>query len=297
MNTIPVDTSALAGQAAQPGSVLMNPQTASIKLVQAPLKAGPIPRDPSLPLDHPDQTFTDCRSIEGWTSTIYRLMQAAWGLKDGDDSFRFGKSYGLLPGDAKDMKGVIIVYEILSMVPGSRGKNGRELKPLLREVVPMPVTTASSTSDVDTTSTIVVAEENPSSSGRTWVWAQRLDAVVRFMIYGDTWERADEYCEKTFDLIQTYTGIFKQAGLAKIFFRQQGQDVLHDPPRVQEFPNKCLLYDVTVERQTRASYAQIEQVVVRAGIINPVAQIETTQLIETVEGVPESPILPSSSAS
>jgi hypothetical protein len=268
------------------GTIYLDPRNFTVQTVNRPLMAGPIPRDPRLPLDHPDQTFTDCRSIEGWTDTIKRLMEAAWGFKDSNDSFQFSHSYGLLPDNPTDMKGVIIVYEILSMVPGTRGKTGVERKALLREVVPRQTVT-----QVDENNEVVLQQS--ADNGRTWVWAQRFDAVVRFMIYGDTWERAIEYTDKTFDLIQTYTSIFRQAGLAKLFFRMQGQDILHDPPRVQEFPNRCLMYDVTIEKQTVVTYSQIQQILVTAGITS--IDGGPNQVVSAfTEGTMQSTVLPSS---
>jgi hypothetical protein len=114
-----------------------------------------------------------------------------------------------------------------------------------------------------------------------------------FTIYGATWQMMYDYAERFEDLMLTYAGVFIQTGLQQLTFRMQGRDTFYDPPRAEEFPNKSYYYDARIERQTIANYAEIEEVLIQAGIVNPPSPISSTeQLVATVTGIPESPLVP-----
>lgn len=271
----------------QPNST--SPVFKNLTETQSPrLRQGPQPTDRRLANNDPNQTFNDCRTIDGWMNVISKLIKAAWANPDGSVDAQFTHDYALLPKDPQDLKGVIIVWDMVSMVPAHFGSH-REIKPRVREVVPRQVMTSKQTANGRRS--VGERMEDPAE----WIWAQSFDVTVKFSVYGDSYARKNEYVEKFLDLMLTYTKVFKQAGLQECMIRGILQEALYDPPRNEEYPNQSILYDARIERQTPASYTAIQQVLVTAGIINPVDNsVGPDSVIGTVSGITESPILPDS---
>jgi hypothetical protein len=297
MSFIPPNPSELPFDQQQIPSLAYNaPQGSSIfianngkaAVVKARLKNYPKPLDARLAPDASEQTYDDCRTIQGWMKVMHRIMNAAWGNASGTDpEFLFTQDYALLPENPKSLKGVIITHETISKTPADF--NGRkEIKPRIREDRTNQVTTQVQTD----TGLITVA--SPAPQGGQWIWGQSFDVVQMFTVYGSTWQTMYDYAERFEDLMLTYSGIFIQTGLQQLTFRMQGRDALFDPPRAQEFPNKAFYYNARIERQTVANFAEIEQILIQAGIVDPTSDVSgTEQLVTTITGVPDSPIVPS----
>jgi hypothetical protein len=269
-----------------PSSGIFFPNSNGLFVFPDRLKNRPTPRDPKLALNDPRQTYTDCRTIEGWMDVVGKLIKAAWSDKDGNCPVQFTHDYALIPSDPKKLVGVIIVWEILSMIPAKMGHH-QEIKPRVREVAKTAPLASGSTSAGDTTYAV-----DSLVSGAKWYWAQSFDITVKFALYADSYTRKNEYMQKFLDLMLTYTGIYIQTGLQHCLFRGLMQEALYDPPRNEEFPNQSILYDVRIERQTPVNYSIIEEVLIKAGILSPVTGIIGDTLLGEVSGLPDSPILP-----
>ena len=216
-------------------------------------------------------------------------MTAAWSDENGVNPVQFTHDYAILPEDPNDLKGVIIVWDVISQVPAKVGSHS-EVKPRIWDAK-STVLGPTATTSANVTKGVTVRQP----TGAQWVYAQRFDCIVMFTIYADTWTRKYEYQNKFFDLMTSYAGVFKQTGLQELRYRSYLQEAMFDPPHNEDFPNQSILYDVRIERQTVVNYAVIQQVLLQAGIYNPqTGQVGDSGLISVVDGIPDSPVLPNS---
>jgi hypothetical protein len=115
---------------------------------------------------------------------------------------------------------------------------------------------------------------------------------MAFTVYGATWELMHTWYQKFEAFIATYTFYWMQTGLQQFTYREQTSDGLFDPPRNEEFPNRTVYYNVRIEQQTRVPYAEIEQVLIKAGVLNPLTGTSSTAVTALLDGVPQSSVLP-----
>jgi hypothetical protein len=157
----------------------------------------------------------------------------------------------------------------------------REIKPRVREV--RYRTALEANSQVGGTGV---------GEGVEYIWAQSFDMVIAFTVYGKDWKTMHTWYQKLEAFMATYTFYWMQTGLQQFVYREQTSDGLFDPPHNEEFPNRTVYYNVRIEQQTRVPYVEIEQVLIKAGVINPATGVSTNAVVVTVDGIPESPVLP-----
>jgi hypothetical protein len=254
----------------------------AIGVLRERLKNRPRGLDPKLPLDHPNQTVMDCRTIRGWMKTMGVLLAQ---IHEGE-SYRFSHDYALV-GNPNNLADTYVVWEVMSKAPAMVSKSGtRQIKPTVQETLSRQATAPIATA--------TGAIPQASQQGAELIYAQSFDVMMMFSIYSSTWERLYDDVEAFEDFMVSYAGVFIETGLQQLYFCEQTRDALFDPPKVEEFPNKTLFYKARIEKQTRVPVAVIEQVLIKAGLIDPLTnESSTTQIVGApVSGIPASPILP-----
>lgn len=243
------------------------------------LRSAPRVLDPSLPVDHPEQTVLDCSSVEGWMQTIDTLLHQAWGSAI---PFNFTHDYALIKNDPKNLPPVTIVWEAVSEAPGIMTKAGnRMIKPTIREVIGQEVSVQGSK--------IV---PSGASAGATVVWGQVIDVIMMFSVYADSWARMYQYHKKFKDFMTSYAGVFIGTGLQQLWWQQSTRDALYDPPKNEAYPNRSMFYHARVDELTKANVGTIENVLIQANVLGPLAGQTSTTIVSAISGNPDSPILP-----
>ena len=246
-----------------------------IQLLPKRLKNNPVPLDKTLPANDPRQRYDDSTTIDGWINVVQKLMHAAWEDDTGKFPITFTQDYALLPADPQNLNEVVIVYHQVSKIPATLGSH-KEIKPSVREV--------------RYRRTVDPADQL--ASGVDYIWGQTFEVIMAFTTYAKDWATMHKWYQKLESFMATYTFYWIQTGLVQFLYHEQTSDGLFDPPRNEEFPNRTVYYKIRIEQQTRVPYAEIEQVLLKAGVINPSTGVSTNAVIVTVDGVPESPILP-----
>lgn len=133
----------------------------------------------------------------------------------------------------KKIEQPIITYKVLTREPKD------ELKPRRREEI--------------------IENRQPDENGVGEVWGQKFKCNVQFNIFASVYNRAEEVMEKFEELIMTYTGFFKQNGVAEILFKQQYTDETYSNLR-ETLSVRNLCYYVEIEKLTVIFKEKIKEI-------------------------------------
>lgn len=139
--------------------------------------------------------------------------------------------------DPKKLPAPCITYKLISKVPGSIGKNTKEIKPRIRESAP-----------------------DPHKPGHHVInYAQLFDTLIQFDIWGRNDTEADQLALRFEETMLQYTGFFIQNGVAGIYFDSQLEDQKAQNLRL-DLSQRKLRYLVRFEKVTTTRTAEIEKI-------------------------------------
>lgn len=136
-----------------------------------------------------------------------------------------------------DFNNPIITYKIIERVPKA------ELKPRVRESI------------------VEKDEVNGDRVGE--VYGQKFKCLVQFNMFASVYKEAEEVMEKFEELITTYTGFFKENGVAEILFKEHSTDNHYAKLR-ETLSIRNLTYYVEIEKLTVIFKEKIKEIEIMA---------------------------------
>lgn len=127
----------------------------------------------------------------------------------------------------------LITYKVLERVPKG------ELKPRVRETI----------SEIDGLNENRIGE----------VYGQKFKCLIQFNIFASVYKEAEEVMEKFEELITTYTGFFKENGVAEILFNKHLTDEHYAKLR-ETLSIRNLVYYVEIEKLTVIFKEKIKEI-------------------------------------
>ena len=181
-----------------------------------------------------------CINYISLITLIGKAIKTAWG-----DTAIFVAAY---PKEIVD-KTPIITHQVMSKVPASLGTNAtREIKPRLRY-------------------------QGKTDDGRNFkIMGQFFEYSIRFDIWANNGEQADEYVENFQALMCRYTGKLKKSGVSEILFSQQINDEVTNKWRA-ELINRTLIYYVRLDETITVIVDDIESIDLRIKIMHIIDQM------------------------
>jgi hypothetical protein len=172
---------------------------------------------------------------------MHRLLKSAWGSDWGTFT-----EVGPNGRDPKHIELPMVTYSILSKVPGTVGKETKEIKARFRQ-------------------TLNLDQPIDGEAEALNIYAQLFDYTLEFSCWADNNGALNALCERFEEFMMIYTGYFMQQGVRQLTFLEMAPPF--QAPRMDDKAvTRAFKFLVTLEKQVVIPTAVIKEVIGRVSV-------------------------------